>query len=91
MDPEMLADRSLNDRGEITAIGAFSWMEAEAWLRSRFGEIPIPDTGKPEINYGDSIRTGFKFYLGNANRIDQFPDIIKRVGQNEHLASRDPQ
>lgn len=56
-DPADFADRSRNDRAKICAISALSYIKAEAWLRRRHGEIPLPCTRD----------TGMKLYLADTN------------------------
>ena len=42
-DPEDFADKAKNDRAQICAISALSYMVAERWLRQTYGPVEIPE------------------------------------------------
>lgn len=87
-DPNDFSDRSRNDRAKICAISALSYMQAERWLRGRFGEIGIPNrqgsTGlrlhladSNATNLGDADK-GIKAYLVDTTK--DATDIRKAKG-----------
>lgn len=74
-EPEEFWNRDKNKRESICAISAISYMNAEKWVRKRWGEINIPNSDK---------KNGVKIYLSDTSNGTNYSDADK--GMKVYLA-----